>query len=40
MAIGWVALHVAMNEKTWMEKSGAAEMLEEAIGPSNKNSHG
>jgi len=40
MAIGWVAAHVAMNEKTWMEKSGAAEMLEEAIGPSNKDSHG
>jgi hypothetical protein len=39
MAIGWVALHAAMNEKTWMEKSGAAEMLEEAIGPSTKDSH-
>ena len=31
MAIGCVALHVAMDEKTWMEKSGATEMLEEAI---------
>ena len=30
-AIGWFALHVAMDEKTWMEKSGATEMLEEAI---------
>jgi len=40
VASGCVALHVAMDEKTWMEKSGAAEMLEEAIGPSNKDSHG
>ena len=38
VAIGCVALHAAMNEKTWMEKSGAAEMLEEAIGQSNKDS--
>ncbi len=38
VAIGGVALHAAMNEKTWMEKSGAAEMLEEAIGQSNKDS--
>jgi len=38
VAIGCVALHVAMNEKTWMEKSGAAEMLEEAIGQSKKDS--
>ena len=38
VVIGGVALHVAMDEKTWMEKSGAAEMLEEAIGRSNKDS--
>ena len=38
VAIGCVALHVAMNEKTWMEKSGAAEMLEEVTGQSNKHS--
>jgi hypothetical protein len=38
VAIGCVALHAAMNEKTWMEKSGAAEMLEEAISPSKKDS--
>jgi hypothetical protein len=31
MAIGGIALHAAMREKTWMEKSGAAEMLEDAI---------
>jgi hypothetical protein len=36
VAIGCVALHAAMNERTWMEKSGAAEMLEEAIGQSKK----
>jgi len=36
VAIGCVALHVAMNEKTWMEKSGVAEMLAEAIGQSKK----
>jgi hypothetical protein len=40
VAIGWVALHVAMNEKTWMEKSGATEMLEEVTGRSNKDSPG
>ena len=38
VAIGWVALHVAMNEKMWMEKSGVAEMLEETTGRSNKDS--
>ena len=32
VAIGCIVLHAAMNEKTWMEKSGVAEMLEEAIG--------
>lgn len=36
VAIGWVALHVAMNEITWMKKSGAAEMLEEEIGRSTR----
>jgi hypothetical protein len=30
--IGVVALHAAMDEKTWMEKSGAAKMLKEATG--------
>jgi len=38
MAIGCVVLHAAMNEKTWMKKSGAAEMLEEAIGQSKRDS--
>jgi len=38
VAIGCVVLHAAMNEKTWMEKSGAAEMLEEAIGQSKRDS--
>ena len=38
VAIGCVVLHAAMNEKTWMEKSGAADMLEEAIGQSKKDS--
>ena len=38
VAIGWVVLHAAMNERTWMEKSGAAEMLEEVTGQSNKHS--
>ncbi len=37
VAIGCVGLHATMDEKTWMEKSGAAEMLEEAIDHSNKN---
>ena len=36
VAIGAVALHVAMDERTWMEKSGAAEMLEEASGQPRK----
>ena len=35
--IGCVALRVAMDEKTWMEKSGAAEMVAEATGQSKKN---
>ena len=38
VAIGCVALHAAMDEKTWMEKSGVAEMLEEAIGQSKRDS--
>jgi CHASE3 domain sensor protein len=34
-------LDAAMDEKTWMEKSGVTDMLEEAIGPSSKDSrHG
>jgi hypothetical protein len=36
VVIGGFALRAAMDEKTWMEKSGAAEMLEEAIGQSRK----
>ena len=36
VAIGCVALRAAMDEKTWMEKSGVAEMLEEATGQSKK----
>jgi hypothetical protein len=40
-AIGCFMLHAAMDEKTWMKKSGASEMLEEAIGQSSKDSrHG
>ena len=34
--IGTLALGAAMNEKTWMQNSGAAEMLEEVTGPSAK----
>jgi uncharacterized membrane protein HdeD (DUF308 family) len=30
---GGVALRAAMDERTWMEKSGAAEMLKEATRP-------
>jgi hypothetical protein len=36
VVIGGVALHAAMDERTWMKKSGAAEMLEEATGQSQK----
>ena len=36
MVIGGVMLRGAMDEKTWMEKSGAAEMLEDATGQSRK----
>jgi hypothetical protein len=32
VVIGGVALHAAMDEKTWMKKSGATEMLEDATG--------
>jgi len=35
--LGGLALRMAMDERTWMEKSGAATMLEEAIGQSGKN---
>jgi hypothetical protein len=34
--IGGAALRAAMAERTWMEKSGAVEMLEEATGQSRK----
>jgi len=33
---GAVALRATMDEKTWMEKSGAAELLAEALGPSTE----
>ena len=36
VVIGGFALRAAMNEKTWMEKSGVAEMLKEATGQSKK----
>ena len=36
VVIGGVALKVAMDERTWMEKSGAAKMLKEALSPSEK----
>jgi len=38
VAIGSVRLHAAMDEKTWIEKSGITEMLEEATDKSKKNS--
>ncbi|OGV74329.1 MAG: hypothetical protein A3K19_02725 [Lentisphaerae bacterium RIFOXYB12_FULL_65_16] len=31
VAFGCVALHAAIDEKMWMEKSGAADMLKDAI---------
>ena len=34
VVIGTVLLRSALDEKTWMEKSGASDMLEEAIGQS------
>ena len=36
VVIGGVVLRAAMDERTWMEKSGAAKMLEEATGQSKK----
>jgi hypothetical protein len=36
MVIGGVALRASMDEKTWMEKSGAAEMLKEATAQSKE----
>ena len=36
VVIGGIALRAAMDERAWMEKSGAAEMLEEAIRHSKK----
>lgn len=34
VALGWLALRAALDEKTWMEKSGAAKMLQDATAPS------
>ena len=36
VAVGCVALRAAMDEKTWMKKSGVTEMLEEASSQSKK----
>ena len=36
VVIGGIALRAAMDERTWMEKSGAAKMLEEATDQSKK----
>jgi hypothetical protein len=36
VAIGCIVLRTAMDEKTWMEKSGAAGMLDEAIDRAKK----
>jgi hypothetical protein len=36
VVIGFVALHATMDEKTWMEKSGVAEMLEGVTSQSKK----
>lgn len=33
---GAVALRASLDEKTWLERSGANEMLEEAISPSRQ----
>jgi hypothetical protein len=38
VAIGSAALHAAMDEKAWMEKSGIAEILEETTDRYKKNS--
>ena len=35
VAAGALALRAAMDEKTWMEKSGATRMFKEATGPAN-----
>jgi hypothetical protein len=32
VAIGGGVLHAAMDEKTWLDKSGATEMLQDATG--------
>jgi hypothetical protein len=34
---GGVALRAAMDEQTWLDKSGATKMLNDVIGPSAKN---
>lgn len=36
VVVGCVALHAAMKEKTWMDKSGAAKMLKDATGRSEE----
>lgn len=36
MAVGGIVLRAATNERTWMEKSGAVEMLKDATGQSGK----
>lgn len=36
VALGGVALRAATDERTWLEKSGAAAMLKEALRPSKK----
>ena len=35
VVIGGLALRAAMDERTWMEKSGAAKMLKDALSPSD-----
>jgi len=34
VGLGYAALRAALDEKTWMEKSGAAKMLQDATAPS------
>jgi hypothetical protein len=36
MTLGGLALRAAMKERTWMEKSGAVKMLEEATRPAQE----
>ena len=36
VAIGGVTLYRAMDEKTWMDKTGATELLAEALRPSHE----